>query len=72
VAAEYKAGTLRNYPPEVMTAFFDGLELLPPGPADVPELVEAAVWRNAAAPVSLAGRGFHALAGVWRKPLLSL
>jgi hypothetical protein len=63
LAREYRAGTLHNHPPGQVAAFFDGLDLVPPG------LTDAARWM----PGALAGkprrhRGGRILAGAGRKP----
>ncbi len=63
LAREYQASTLYNHSPAQIGAFFDGLDLIPPGLAD------AAAWvPGPAAPSRARLCGGHILAGVGRKP----
>jgi len=63
LAREYQAGTLYNHSPAQIGAFFDGLDLIPPG------LTNAMAWvPGPAAPLRSRLRGGHILAGVGRKP----
>ena len=62
LAREYQAGTLYNHSPAQIGAFYDGLDLIPPGLAD------AMAWvPGPAAPLRSRLRGGHILAGVGRK-----
>jgi SAM-dependent methyltransferase len=63
LAREYQAGTLYNQSPAQIGAFFDGLDLSPPG------LAEAVAWvPSPAAPLRVHISGGHILVGVGRKP----
>ncbi len=63
LAREYQAGALYNHSPAQIGAFFDGLDLIPPGLADAGDWVP-----GPAAPLRSRLRGGHILAGVGRKP----
>jgi hypothetical protein len=63
LARHYQAGPLYNHSPAQIEAFFDGLDLIPPG------LTDAWAWEpGSAAPLRPGLRGGHILAGVGRKP----
>ncbi len=62
LAREYQAGPLYNHSPAQIGAFFEGLDLIPPG------LTDAWAWEpGPAAPLRPGLRGGHILAGVGRK-----
>jgi hypothetical protein len=58
----YSAAPVYNHSPEQVSAFFGGLELVPPG------LVDAEDWRPVRTVVQSGRRGGRILAGVARKP----
>jgi hypothetical protein len=62
LTSTYSAATLHNHSPAEITAFFGGLDLVPPG------LVDAEDWRPDWAQVRSTRSGGRILAGVARKP----
>jgi S-adenosyl methyltransferase len=65
LAREYQAATLYNHSPAQIGAFFDGLDLIPPG------LTEARDWvPGPTAPLRARLSGGHILAGIGRKPTI--
>jgi hypothetical protein len=63
LARQYQASTLYNHSPAQIGAFFDGLDLIPPGLTDAGDGVP-----GSAVPLRARLSGGHILAGVGRKP----